>query len=219
MQRHRGSASPTRSRAAGFTLVEVLVALTVMAVLSGLAWRGIDGMLRARDGSQAAVDRAARLNTILSQWQQDFAALHDSGTAPPLAFDGQTLLMTRTVQGPQGEGVALVAWSLRSGRWQRWVGPATQRTQALQDSWLRAQQLQGNEPGQVTLLEDVSQWQLYYYRGNAWSNSQSSGSIVAPPSAIASAPAREALPDGVRLVVTIGEDTLTRDIALGPHGQ
>lgn len=207
-------------RQQGFTLVEVLVALSIMAVLTGLAWRGLDGMLRARDGSQQAVERASRLNTILAQWQQDFAALHDTGIVPPLNYDGQTLLMTRTVGGANG-GVALVAWSLRSGTWQRWLSPATTRAQALQETWLRAQQLQGAEPGHVTLLDNVGDWQLYYYRGNAWTNSQSTGNVAAPPAgapAAPGAPARQTLPDGVRLVVTVNGAPFTRDLALGPHG-
>ncbi len=204
-------------RQQGFTLVEVLVALTIMAVLTGLAWRGLDGMLRARDGSQAAVERASRLNTILAQWQQDFAALTDTGIVPPLNYDGQTLLMTRTVGGASG-GVALVAWSLRSGTWQRWLSPATTRAQALQENWLRAQQLQGGEPGHVKLLDNVADWQVYYYRGNAWTNSQSTGNVAAPPAAAASAPARQTLPDGVRLVVTVNGAPFTRDLALGPNG-
>jgi hypothetical protein len=36
--------------------------------------------------------------------------------AQPLAFDGQTLRLTRRVDG----GVALVVWAVRGGRWQRW---------------------------------------------------------------------------------------------------
>jgi general secretion pathway protein J len=235
MRRRRtgaGSALRAGRLGRGFTLVEVLVALTVMAVLSGLAWRGIDGMLRARDGSLQAVDRTARINTILAQWTQDLAALYDSGVVPPIGFDGRTLLMTRAFE----DGVHPVAWSLRGTTWQRWVGPPATQTSALRESFARAQQLLGNEPGQTKLLENVSTWQVYFYRRNSWANSQSDAdlvgvagpSIYAPPpaasaasgaaSGAAPAPAnaapRYALPDGVRLVATIGGVTLTRDIAL-----
>jgi prepilin-type N-terminal cleavage/methylation domain-containing protein len=39
--------------APGFTLVEVLVALAVMAVIAGMAWQGIDAMVRSRDAVSA----------------------------------------------------------------------------------------------------------------------------------------------------------------------
>lgn len=205
-------------RPAGFTLVEVLVALSIMAVLAGLAWRGLDGMLRARDASHQAVERTARLNTVLVQWEQDWAAVFDTRAVPAASFDGRALRLTRSVR----DGVSVVVWMLDDqGRWGRWLGPATTLALPLRDSWMASQQLLGNEPGLVTLVDQVAGWQLYYYRGNAWSNSQSSaGTGAPPPPGAASAPApREPLPDGVRLVLDLGNGrTLTRDLALGPHG-
>ncbi len=81
--------------------------------------------------------------------------------------------------------------------------------------------MQGTETAQVLVLEGVSEWQVYFFRGNAWSNAQSSGDAAAPAPG-ASAPARQALPNGVRLVLTFAEGSgfaggVTRDTVLGPQ--
>ncbi len=213
----------------GFTLVEVLVALFAMALLATLAWQGLDGVLRARSASADAVDRAARLATVVTQWEQDLQAVHDTGVVPVLTFDGQSLRLTRRVEG----GVALVAWSVRGGRWQRWATRALVRRGELQEAWLASQQLQGTEPAQLTVAEAASEWQIYFHRGNDWSNAQSTGDlapVAAPPEPPASAASgaetgggtrgavRELLPNAVRLVITLDGSKLTRDIALGPQG-
>ena len=193
----------------GFTLIEVLVALMIMAVLSTLAWRGIDGIVRARDISQAQLDRSLRLNTVMAQWDQDLSALFDTPAVPHLSFDGSTLrLVRRTMQGVQ-----LVAWSLEGSQWQRWAGPVVNRVAELQDSWMRSQQLLGNEPGQLVLLDGVTDLQIQFFRENGWSNPQSSGD-VAPAAAGGDAQRREASLYGVRLVLVLGEQRLTRDVAL-----
>jgi general secretion pathway protein J len=213
-------------RNAGFTLVEVLVALLIMAILATMAWQGLDGILRAREGSRASIDRTVRLATVLTQWEQDLQGLYDTAVVPPLSFDGQTLRLTRRASG----GVTIVAWSVRGGVWQRWAGPASLHTGDLQQSWLRSQQLLGSEAESLTLAENATAWQVYFNRGGQWSNAQSTGDLVPqalpPPfpasgaaSGAAAAPTlREALPEGVRLVITLDGQTLTRDIALGPAG-
>ena len=214
--------APGRS-ARGFTLVEVLVALMLMAVMAGMAWQGVAGIVRARDASQARLELTLRVNTVMAQWEQDLGAIQETPSTPALLFDGATLRMTRHT----ADGMQVVAWALRGGNGNgtgaitRWAGPVVTSSGALQESWLRTLQFLGNETGQLRTLEGVSQWQIYFFRGNAWSNAQSSADIVAP-SPGASAPPRQALPTGVRAVLTFGagsglNSTLTRDVALVPQ--
>jgi len=214
--------APCRS-ARGFTLVEVLVALMLMAVMAGMAWQGVAGIVRARDASQARLELTLRVNTVMAQWEQDLGAIQETPSTPALLFDGATLRLTRHA----ADGMQVVAWALRGGNGNgtgaitRWAGPVVTSSGALQESWLRTLQFLGNETGQLRTLEGVSQWQIYFFRGNAWSNAQSSADIVAP-SPGASAPPRQALPTGVRAVLSFGagsglNGTLTRDVALGPQ--
>jgi len=233
-----------RSSGRGFTLVEVLVALLILAIVAAMGWQGVSGMARARDIGQAASERTLRLSALVGQWEQDLAAVYDNPQVPGLAFDGAALRLARRTDA----GVQVVVWSLREGVWRRWAGPVTRRAQELQQTWLASQQLQGNEPGQLVLAEGVTDWQVYFWRGQGWSNAQSSGDVVvvatapppvpAAPASGASAPAggasapddaasappaapptvtrRTLLPSGVRLQIDLPEGRLLRDVMLSP---
>lgn len=211
----------SRRTAAGFTLIEVLVALMLMAVLAGMAWQGIDGIARARAAGQSRVEQTLRLNTVLAQWEQDLQSLYDTPVVPALAFDGATLRLVRRQPG----GVQVVAWARHGQRWLRWGGPVVTQPTALQDSWLVSQQLLGNEPAQLTMEDGLTGWQLYFFRGNTWSNAQSSADVAAAPvTPVAGTPptaARAQLPTGVRIMLTFEGDgltgILTRDVLLGPQ--
>jgi general secretion pathway protein J len=224
---------PRPWHAAGFTLVEVLVALMVMAVMAGMAWQGVAGIVRARDASQSRLELTLRLNTVLAQWEQDLGAVQETPSTPALLFDGSTVRLTRRTAA----GMQVVAWSLRgSGVLTRWAGPVVSSSSPLQESWLRTLQFLGNEPGQLRALVGVAQWQLYFFRGNAWSNAQSSADVAAPAAtpgqpalplptcgagALCAAP-RQVLPTGVRMVIGFDAGSglngiLTRDVALGPQ--
>jgi general secretion pathway protein J len=239
--RHRSA----RGRAPGFTLVEVLVAIFIVSLMAAMAWQGIDGMVRAREGSQQRLETLLRLQTVLAQWEQDLGQLQETGAVPALAFDGATVRLTRR----QPEGMQLVAWSLRGGAWLRHAANPVTSQRELQDDWLRSQQLLGNEPGQLRTLAGVTQWQLFCFRGNAWSNCQSDDDVVAvaggsappapnppgapnpptgtnPPTGGGAPPPTATrqvlLPTGVRLVLVFAEGSgldgrLTRDTLLGPQ--
>ena len=204
------------SRRRGFTLIEVLVALVIMAIMSLMAWQGVDGIVRARDANQVRLEQTLRLETVIAQWEQDLASLQESPAVPALTCDGQSVRLTRRTEG----GLQVVAWTLRpdtaNSLWQRWAGPAVTTTTALQESWFRTQQFQGNEPGQLRALSGLDQWQVYFFQGNAWANCQSSADVTA-----ASGVQRQVLPTGVRLVLTFApgsglNGSLLRDTLIAP---
>jgi general secretion pathway protein J len=200
----------------GFTLVEVLVALALMALLASLSWQGIASVADAKRSSDERVNQTLRAGTVMAQWEQDLAQLHDTSIVPTLSFDGATLRLVRR----RDEGVQVVAWALRDGRWMRWTSPVVARAEPLQEQWIASQQLLGNEPGQMTLLDEVEAWQVYFYRVNAWSNAQSSAGAAPAPLNSASAPPRDPLPSGVRIVLTLrGSEgrSITRDLLVAPQ--
>ncbi|MDZ7856643.1 PulJ/GspJ family protein [Sphaerotilus sp.] len=230
--------SPSR-RPAGFTLIEVLVSLFILALMSAMAWQGVDAIARSRESTQARMDRLLRLQTVLAQWEADVQAVIDTQVVPGLNFDGATLRMTRR----QPDGVQVVAWTLRSGTLYRWTAPPSNALDTLQEGWMRSYQLLGNEAGTLTMLDKVAQWQLFVFltSSNGWSNAQSSGDLAqVPPAPVDPPPAepgasgpgngvvsaappivvnQDALPDGLRLVIGFApggaaDGALTREVRL-----
>jgi general secretion pathway protein J len=204
------------ARHGGFTLVEVLVAMVVMAIMAVMAWQGVDGIVRSRDASQARLEQTLRLNTVIAQWDQDLASLQDGGVMRPtyVTCDGSTVRMTRRTP----DGLQIIAWSLRpddsGGSWVRWAGPSVTSFAELQDSWLRSQQLQGNERGSLKTLTGLSGWQVYFYRKGSWTNCQTSGDKIVGTD-------RQEPPSGVRIVLSFAPGSgvngdLTRDTLVGP---
>jgi general secretion pathway protein J len=179
----------------GFTLIEVLVAMGVMALMALMAWRGLDGMLRTQSNLQSRSDEIRTLQAGLAQWQTDLNQLAELPGTPSWSWDGQVLRLTRRspqkppdATGPQ-PSVRVVAWTWRrdpgrpgGGDWQRWQSaPLTQR-QDWQSAWNLAQQW-GQTPddstraGQVQ-IHPLAGWQLFVHRGGSWTNPLSSDAVT-----------------------------------------
>lgn len=203
---------------AGFTLIEVMVSLMILAVMSIMAWRGLDGIVRARDATEGSVARTLRLQSVMAQWQADMRGVIDLRVVPALQFDGAALRLTRRYQG----GAQVVVWVLRNGRWIRWAGAPVATVGPILDQWEIARQIRGTEQGSVSALKGIDQWQVYFFRNGTWSSAQSSGDRVSSLAQAAAGQTTETLPTGVRTVLNLGEGSgyqgrLTRDVQLAPQ--
>lgn len=212
--------------ARGFTLIELLVAVAAMALMAGLSWRGLDGMVRAQTQLQQRTDAVLTLQAGLAQWNADLDALLPLPNTRTLDWDGRGLRIVRHSTAAPGSGALVVAWSRRNvngtSQWLRWQSPPQFTRGGLQDAWARAAQWAQN-PGDEEKRYEVriaalEQWQIFYFRGNAWTNPLSSDNAapaapVVPPLPPASAAhgaeeaaalnANQTLPDGIRLVLTL----------------
>ncbi len=177
--------------ARGFTLIELLVAISVMAIIAVLSWQGLDGMTRAQTGLQQRADEVLTLQAGLNQWGTDLDALIELPQVSPIDWDGRALRITRrtpaaladaSAQNAADEAVLVVAWARRdmegAGQWLRWQSPPLRTRGEVDSAWAAAAQWAQN-PGDDLKAREVrvsplAEWQIFFYRSDAWTNPQSS---------------------------------------------
>ena len=122
----------------GFTLLEMLVAAFVMAIVAALGWRGLDSVSRSRADIEAGMHAATQLQLAMQQMSADLGSAVDGGNqlgAVSLAGNGD-LLIVRRVEQPLGAdlrawsadalpaqagALQVVRWGLRDGSLLRWA--------------------------------------------------------------------------------------------------
>ncbi|KQP48593.1 type II secretion system protein J [Pseudorhodoferax sp. Leaf274] len=195
----------TRRRHRGFTLVELLIALAIMAIVAVLSWQGLDGMTRTQAATRAHTDAVLTLQAGLAQWTADLDAMLDPTELPPLEWDGRVLRIVRASTTPGQNGPLVVAWTRRGvadgGQWLRWQSPVLHSRAQLLQAWERAgswaQTPSSDERQREVAIAPLVDWRLFYYRLNTWTNPLSSADT--PQTGNASVEP----PDGVRLVLEL----------------
>ncbi len=207
-------------RCRAFTLIELLVALSVMALMALLSWRSIDGMARAQTTLSQRSDQLLTLQAGLAQFKFDLDAMAQTPRVTSLDWDGRVLRLTRLAPDA-GDGLQVVAWTRRfdsDGQWLRWQSVPSREWGSWQQSWnqaaLWAQNPSAESKKSETQIAPLLEWQIFYFRNNAWSNPLSSEGAAVPAApgaprtipggtASFSATAVVVVPDGIRLVLTL----------------
>jgi general secretion pathway protein J len=179
----------------GFTLLELLVALAIFAVLGVAAYAGLDVVLDAKDRIETKSDQLGRLQMLFVLMGRDIEQTARRGVRdtygdplPALLGSDTALEFTRAGwRNPAG---------LRRSHLQRVAYGLTDET-LTRATWDVLDRAQDSEPRSVNLLGEVTALEIRYLDGGGEWRSEW------PPSADAQRPAAAALPRAIEITLEV----------------
>ncbi len=178
-------------RGRGFTLIELLVAIAVMAIVAVLGWRGLDGIVRAREALTTELEQVRGLQLAFAQMQSDCAHIVDTDLIPNrsrLVVEPARVIMVRNVfADDQPPRIQVVSYQLFNGVLTRRESQATRDLNALDSLWL-AVSTNSQESRAVVLQSNVDDMRMRVWvsDGKGWrnpSNDVPTGTTTTTPAA------------------------------------
>lgn len=162
----------------GFTLIEMLVALALMALLSAMAYSGVSAMVSARTIVQKSTQKTLSMQAAFTQWSQDWSSAAGLRMRPGVQFTGNAIRMVRLGSNELGQ---VVAWRTTPSGLERLAWAPSSQPQTLARQWDATWQwielstspktfAQNGETASVESWPMLHRMQLFYYMENAWTN-------------------------------------------------
>ena len=171
-------------RTRGFTLLEVLIAVAVFAVVGVMAYGGLQAVLAQQAIARDNADRFRELQFAVQQVSRDLLQLNPRPVREPLGDGYRAALFS----DPRGE----VLLEFTRGGWTNPLGQpraAVQRVAyVLEDDlllrrhWFVPDQTLGEEPVERELLSGVQEVRLRFFAPGGWSEEWPAGGVGADPS-------------------------------------
>ena len=126
----------------GLTLIELLVAISILGIIAVMGWRGLDSIVRSRTALNADLEQTRGMQLAFAQLQSDSAHLADNvllPNRPALNAAPDKLTLVRSVYAEnQPTRLQVISYRVHDGRLTRRESPATRDMGALNKHWLAA---------------------------------------------------------------------------------